>query len=96
MFDFRFGNTILNGDDSIGRTLHSPNRARIHDLHTKALVLEWDVGVTGHTHIPFKDKSLGMEVMNPGSIGAVKSPTYGVITIQDGVAKTEIKHLDKI
>lgn len=65
-------------------------------LRSSAMEADADIVLFGHTHIPFKDKSLGMEVMNPGSIGVVKSPTYGVITIQDGVAKTEIKHLDKI
>lgn len=64
------------------------------ELRCAAMEADANIVLFGHTHVPFKDKSLGMEVLNPGSIGDIKDPTYGLITIADGVVTTAIKHLN--
>ena len=49
--------------------------------------LEADAGIVlfGHTHEALCDYSLAMHILNPGTIGDVPSPSYGVITL-DGSA----------
>lgn len=53
-----------------------------------------DVALFGHTHTPFKDRSLGMEVLNPGTISNVQHPSYGIVTISAGKIATQIKYLN--
>lgn len=47
----------------------------------------------GHTHAPFKDRNLGIEVLNPGTISNVQHPSYGVVAISAGIITTAIKCL---
>ena len=47
----------------------------------------------GHTHRPYQDHSLGMELLNPGSIGLGYPPGYGILTIENGAARTELRSL---
>lgn len=56
---------------------------------------EADIGLFGHTHIPFDGYELGIHLFNPGSISlpAKGTPTYGIITINGGEMHTEIKTL---
>ena len=65
------------------------------ELRCAAMEADADIVLFGHTHVPFKDRSLGMEVLNPGSIGVGKEPTYGLVTIDSGLVTTAIKHLTK-
>ena len=44
-----------------------------------------DVVLFGHTHRPFVDIRNGIAVLNPGSVGAGRRPTYGTLTFRDGV-----------
>ena len=67
----------------------------LHELCYAALRADADVLLFGHTHLPYLDRHLGMEIMNPGTIGKVKSPSYGVLTIEDGKAQAEIKYLNE-
>ena len=53
-----------------------------------AMEADADILLFGHTHIPYRDTGLGMEIMNPGSIGKGAHPSYGVITIDR--EKTEL------
>ena len=44
-----------------------------------------DLFLFGHTHRPLVDKRGKTLFLNPGSIGASSRPSYGVVTIQNGV-----------
>ncbi len=58
-----------------------------------AMEAEADILLFGHTHIAYRDSHLGMEIMNPGSIGRGISPSYGVILIDGGEISTFIVRL---
>lgn len=57
-----------------------------------AMEADADILLFGHTHIPHRDTGLGMEIMNPGSIGKGVRPSYGVIIIDDEI-KAEIVYV---
>ncbi len=61
------------------------------ELCYAALRADADVVLFGHTHRPYLDHHLGMEIMNPGSIGKVKKPSYGVLDIENGKISAEIR-----
>ncbi|MCM1217157.1 MAG: YfcE family phosphodiesterase [Roseburia sp.] len=65
------------------------------DLRCAAMEADADIVLFGHTHLPFKDRSLGMEILNPGTIGNVERPRYGVISIGNNTVSTELKELPK-
>lgn len=58
-----------------------------------AMEADADILLFGHTHIAHRDTGLGMEIMNPGSIGRGRNPSYGVITIDGDKTELEIKYL---
>ena len=60
-------------------------------LRYAALEDDADIILFGHTHTPYLDEFAGMKIMNPGSCGETRAPTYGEITIQDGVITTDVK-----
>lgn len=62
------------------------------ELCYAALRADADVVLFGHTHRPYLDHHLGMIILNPGTIGYVREPSYGVLTIEDGKAQAEIKY----
>ena len=64
-------------------------------LISEAFSMEADVVLYGHTHIPYTQYTMAMEVMNPGSIGNVPDPTYGILEINDYTVQTKIEHLKK-
>ena len=43
-----------------------------------------DVLLFGHTHIPERDESNGLKLLNPGSCGYGRRPTYGYFMIENG------------
>ena len=47
----------------------------------------------GHTHAPVVRRELGMDIMNPGSIGTGAAPTYGVIRIDGGRVTMELRRV---
>lgn len=47
----------------------------------------------GHTHTPFKDRNLGTEVLNSGTISDVQHPGYGIVAICAGNITSELKCL---
>ena len=55
-----------------------------------ALEADADVLLFGHTHEPFRDSSMGMQLLNPGSIGPTTRPSYGLITVDGGRYETEV------
>ena len=65
----------------------------VRELCYAALRADADVVLFGHTHLPYLDHHLGMEIMNPGSIGKVKNPSYGLLTIEDRRLSAEIRYL---
>ena len=67
----------------------------LHELSYAALRADADVLLFGHTHLPLLDRHLGMLILNPGTIGKVRSPSYGVLTIENGRAEAEIKYMDE-
>lgn len=52
-----------------------------------------DVVLFGHTHDPFRDRSMGMLLLNPGSIGPTTRPSYGLILKNGETLETEIRYL---
>ncbi len=50
-----------------------------------------DIVLFGHTHIPYYDRHLGMDIMNPGTISRISRPTYGVLEIGFGKVSAKIK-----
>ena len=65
----------------------------LQELCHAALRADADILLFGHTHEPHLEKHLGMQIINPGSIGKVKRPSYALLTIENGSAETEIKYL---
>ena len=61
----------------------------LRELCEAALEADADVVLFGHTHAPFRDFTMGMHLLNPGSIGPTTRPSYGIIET-DG-EKTETK-----
>ena len=57
--------------------------------------LEADAGIVlfGHTHEPVCDYSLAMHILNPGTIGDVPSPSYGVIEIEGSSVRCRIESI---
>ena len=43
-----------------------------------------DVLLFGHTHIPERDESNGLKLLNPGACGYGYDPTYGYFIIENG------------
>lgn len=64
------------------------------ELCRAALRADADVVLFGHTHRPYLDRHLGMLILNPGPIGRVREPSYGLMTIEDGKATAEIRYLN--
>ena len=60
------------------------------DLCEAALEADADVVLFGHTHEPFRDYTMGMHVLNPGSIGPTTRPSYGLIRTGGGRVETEV------
>ena len=67
----------------------------LQELCHAALRADTDILLFGHTHLPYLDQHFGMNIMNPGTIGKVKMPSYGIISIEDGKAHAEIRYLDQ-
>ena len=65
----------------------------LRDLCYAALRADADILLFGHTHEPHLERHLGMEIINPGSIGKVKRPSYALLTIENERAEAEIKYL---
>ena len=55
-----------------------------------ALEKEADILLFGHTHKAYRDTHLGMEIMNPGSIGKSAKPSYGVIILDGSSLQMDI------
>ena len=49
-----------------------------------ALEQNADLLLFGHTHVPLVDAAAQPMLLNPGSIGDVRRPTYGVLEFRDG------------
>ena len=49
-----------------------------------------DLFLFGHTHRPFCDIRKNTTFLNPGSIGNRISPSYGVLTLQDGQLRASL------
>lgn len=48
----------------------------------------------GHTHVPLCASYGDLQVMNPGSCGYGRAPTYGRIVIENGAATCEIVKIE--
>ena len=48
------------------------------------------LGFYGHTHTPRWEEIRGMQIMNPGSIGSARHPTFGLVRIENGKADCRI------
>ena len=65
----------------------------LDQLILKAFNSEADVILYGHTHIPHTEYAMAMDIMNPGSIGNVSDPTYGLVEISGFNVRTKILHI---
>ena len=58
-------------------------KSNLSILLREALEKEAHVALFGHTHQPFVDIRNGVVMLNPGSIGDYRRPTYGTLTFKD-------------
>ena len=65
------------------------------ELCEAALESDADVVLFGHTHEPFRDRTMGMELLNPGSIGPTTRPSYGLILTDGEKTETVISFLTR-
>ena len=65
------------------------------ELCEAALEADADVALFGHTHEPFRDRTLGMALLNPGSIGPTTRPSYGLILTDGERVETSIQFLTR-
>ncbi len=69
-------------------------KAGIADLYRKAQHEGADIVLYGHTHIPSIEEINGILFINPGSMKmCMKNPTLGILHIEGGVARAEIRDL---
>lgn len=59
-----------------------------------ALELGADILLFGHTHVPLVDASSRPVLLNPGSIGDARRPTYGVLEFKNGQCIPSVFRLD--
>ena len=78
-----------------GHTFDVKTDATFDELRSAAMEADAAVVLFGHTHVPFKDRSWGMEILNPGTIGDTAAPSYGIVRIENGTICTELKTLNK-
>lgn len=69
--------------------------SRLDALRYEAMAEDADVLLFGHTHVPYEDYSLCMHILNPGMIGDVPAPSYGLLELNAGRVRTQIKTLSK-
>ena len=62
-------------------------------LRYAALEDDADVVLFGHTHRAYLDEFAGMKILNPGTCGRTPGPTYGRITIENGLVTAEIRSI---
>ena len=60
----------------------------------RALEMNADILLFGHTHVPLVDAASRPMMMNPGSIGGPRRPTYGVLEFRDGQIYPSVFRLD--
>ena len=65
------------------------------ELCEAALAENADVVLFGHTHEPFRDRTMGMELLNPGSIGPTTRPSYGLILLDGYRIETAVRYLTR-
>jgi putative phosphoesterase len=65
------------------------------ELCEAALAENADVVLFGHTHQPFRDRTMGMELLNPGSIGPMTRPSYGLILLDGDRVETAVRYLTR-
>ena len=65
------------------------------ELCEAALAENADVVLFGHTHEPFLDRTMGMELLNPGSIGPTTRPSYGLILLDGDRVETAVRYLTR-
>ena len=65
------------------------------ELCEAALAENADVVLFGHTHEPFRDRTMGMELLNPGSIGPTTRPSYGLILLDGDRVETAVRFLTR-
>ncbi len=65
------------------------------ELCEAALAENADVVLFGHTHQPFRDRTMGMELLNPGSIGPTTRPSYGLILLDGDRIETAVRYLTR-
>lgn len=62
---------------------------------TSVLCSGAQLGLYGHTHRPLWQEFRGIQFMNPGSIGSFSSPTYGIVSFENGSFNCSIKDLPR-
>ena len=66
----------------------------LHELKETAMWYPYEANIIlyGHTHRAYQEHAVCAEILNPGTIG-FSTPTYGLITIDNGNVSTEIKQV---
>ena len=74
-----------------GHTLGVKEDPSAFQLRLAALEADAGIVLFGHTHVPMCDYSLAMHILNPGTVGDVLSPSYGVIEIDGSSVRCQIE-----
>lgn len=53
------------------------------------------LGLYGHTHRPLWNSIRGMQILNPGSVGDYRSPTFGLISFENGQFECRILDINR-
>ena len=74
----------------------SPNKVvdNIKDMLTNV-----DILIFGHSHLPYNENRNGCILFNPGSCTEPRAaiiPTYGIINVENGLAKPQINQLNEV
>ncbi|HUP01574.1 MAG TPA: metallophosphoesterase family protein [Gemmatimonadota bacterium] len=72
---------------------HRARRGRLEDFVTRYRDSSPDLVVFGHSHEPLSEAVQGTRYFNPGTAGGIgRSPTAGILTIEDG--ELAVRHVE--
>ncbi len=63
-------------------------------LRYSALEAGASVVLFGHTHRALRDSFMGLEILNPGTVGYGARPSYGLLTVEGDQVTVELHRLD--
>ncbi len=59
-------------------------KSTVNSLYNHAKTVRCDIALFGHTHIDYHEERNGVHLFNPGSISRSLTPSYAILTANDG------------